>query len=175
MCAREKEIREMAASFILLFTSVAVLVTNAESFAQDDPMQRAIAERLDTQIALMNKQMPIEIDAVTKLTAVSRVGTGVTYSYETSIRQSQWTRQLMEAASHRAVNGNCSGKNTRLLIDQGYTLRHIYFDQAGLFVTNILVTRDKCLQTRYGTSREMIVGTTKRCVRVLSAQARWQS
>ena len=108
------------------------------------PAQSAtIDAALDAQIVSMKKQMPIEIDAITKMTAMIRMGLGITYYYEVKIPERAWTPQTHEAAFQRALAGNCSGKNTRMLLDYGYSLRHAFFDEQGKFVSNVLITKNK--------------------------------
>ena len=93
----------------------------------------------------MNKQMPIEVDAITKLTRVARSGMLVTYTYEIAIAASRWNEETRKFASQRAIKGNCIDiQETRMLLDAGYNLRHVFFDQDGLFAHNVLVTKDRC-------------------------------
>jgi len=111
------------------------------------PTRAAVEKRLDEQLGLMNRQAPIEIDSVTKLTAVTRAGPTLTYTYEVAIAESSWTAELRKWALQRAIKSNCiDNKETRMLLDAGYTLRHVFLDRAGLFVNNILMTKEKCLE-----------------------------
>jgi hypothetical protein len=116
---------------------------SGRGLAQDTDFT-AMNAAIDAQIVSMKKQTPIEIDAVTKMTDMTRMGLGITYYYETKYPESMWTQAMREAAFQRALKANCSTKETRTLLDYGYSLRHVFFDGQGKLVSNALITRDMC-------------------------------
>jgi hypothetical protein len=119
----------------------AILNPPTISLAQNTEINAA----LDAQIELMKKQTPLEIDEITKMTNVMWSGLGITYYYEVKMPEATWTPLLREAAFQRFLKANClNSKNTRMLLDHGYSLRHVVLDEQGKFVTNVLITKDKC-------------------------------
>jgi len=128
----------LGAAFAVI--SVAIL-NGSHSFARNAEMDAA----LDTQFELMRKQAPLEIDEITKLTNVMRIGPSITYTYETKIPEASWTPLLREAAFQRYLKVNCLGsKNARMILDHGYSVRHVILDDQKNFVANVLITKDKC-------------------------------
>jgi hypothetical protein len=89
--AAMKTLQVILAVATLVYAPLASLAQNADALA-------ATNAALDAQIILMKKQMPIEIDAVTKMTDMTRMGLGITYYYETKYPDSSWTPLMREAA-----------------------------------------------------------------------------
>ena len=45
-----------------------------------------------------------------------------------------------------AIKSNCKeNKDTRVLLDLGYELKHVWYDQQGNFVSNVLVKKQSCI------------------------------
>ena len=63
--------------------------TNVQASAQLAEVPAEVKKTLDTQVELMNKQAPIEINPLQKMTHVSRNGGVILYSIETALPQDQ--------------------------------------------------------------------------------------
>jgi hypothetical protein len=129
---------------VTLLTFITLALAPAAGFAQNAERD-IINAALDKQMRSMKAQMPIEIDRLTKMTDVTRDGFAITYYYETKISESAWTDAMRKDALQKGIKSNCLGAaDTRILLDHGYSLRHVYLDERGLLVCNVLITRQKC-------------------------------
>jgi hypothetical protein len=104
-----------------------------------------LTSALDENVALMNKQAPIEINPLQKMTRVSRNGGTILYSIETSLPQPQWSKDMLERPSRETTKVMCEGKETRLLLDYGFQMRYLITDRSGLYVTSFVISKDKCV------------------------------
>ena len=104
-----------------------------------------LTNALDENVALMNKQAPIEINPLQKMTRVSRNGGAILYSIETSLPQPQWSKDMLERPSRETTKVMCEGKETRLLLDYGFQMRYLITDRSGLYVTSFVISKDKCV------------------------------
>lgn len=103
-----------------------------------------VTDQLDANVILMNKQAPIEINPLQKMTQVSRNGGTILYSIETAVPQGQWSQEMRERPSRETTKVICEGKNTRQLLDYGFQMRYLIIDKSGLYVTSFVVSKDKC-------------------------------
>jgi 3-polyprenyl-4-hydroxybenzoate decarboxylase len=103
-----------------------------------------VAARLDRQVELMNKQTPIEINPLQKLTHVSRDGAVILYSVETAVAQEKWTQEMRERPVKESTRAMCADKNMRRLLDSGFQMRYLITDKSGLYVTSFEIWKDKC-------------------------------
>jgi 3-polyprenyl-4-hydroxybenzoate decarboxylase len=103
-----------------------------------------VAARLDRQVELMNKQTPIEINPLQKLTHVSRDGAVILYSVETAVAQEKWTQEMRERPVKESTSAMCADKNMRRLLDSGFQMRYLITDKSGLYVTSSEISKDKC-------------------------------
>jgi len=106
---------------------------------------KEVTDKMDENVILMNKQAPIEINPLQKLTHVSRNGGTILYSVETAVPQEKWTQEMRERPSRETTKVMCGDKDTRLLLDYGFQLRYLFTDAAGLYVTSFVVSKDKCV------------------------------
>jgi hypothetical protein len=104
-----------------------------------------VTNALDANVALMNKQAPIEINPLQTMTHVSRNGGTILYSIETSVLQARWSKDMLERPSRETTKVMCEGKETRLLLDYGFQMRYLITDKSGLYVTSFVISKDKCV------------------------------
>jgi hypothetical protein len=104
-----------------------------------------VIKSIDDNVALMNKQAPIEINPLQKMTHVSRNGEVILYSIETALPEEQWTQEMRDRPRRETTKVMCTGENTRLLLDYGFQMRYLISDASGHYVTSFFVSKDKCL------------------------------
>src|SRR5262249_54554515 len=111
-----------------------------------DPQAVAAAvAQLDADIAYTNKYAPIILDDMTKIKNVSRTGLVTTFKYEVTVPASKWSEELRKGVTQLAVRADCVDyKNTRMLLDAGYSVRHVFTDQNGQPAYDVSITKDSC-------------------------------
>jgi hypothetical protein len=130
---------------VLVVTAMLAGATSPAWSQQLVGVPNELTAKMDENVILMNKQAPIEINPLQKLTHVSRNGGTILYSVETAVPQEKWTQEMRERPSRETTKVICGDKDTRLLLDYGFQLRYIFTDAAGLYVTSFAVTKDKCV------------------------------
>jgi hypothetical protein len=136
----------MSGNDLAIISALALMAgASLPAIAQDRSNQeQEVAARLDQQLALMNKQAPIQINSSQKLTSANRAGKKIIYSIETAVPQDQWTQEMRERPKLEITQVMCTDMNMLTLLDFGYELHYLFADSAGLSVTSFVVTRDKC-------------------------------
>src|SRR5262249_21984533 len=128
--------------------SVAMLliaVASVRAAAQDSSSKaELINSEIDTQLALMNKRVPIYLSPVEKVVGLSRDGKAIIYHVEIAVPQDEWTQEMRDKSSRGITKVICSNTGMRTLLDVDYELRYLFSDKAGLSVTSLVVTKDKC-------------------------------
>jgi hypothetical protein len=127
---------------------VLVIGMSMQASAQLSSIPAEAIEALDANVALMNKQAPIEINPLQKMTHVSRNGGVILYSIETAVPQDQWTQEMRERPRQETTKVMCKGKDTRLILDYGFQMRYLITDASGHYVTSFFVSKDKCLASQ---------------------------
>jgi hypothetical protein len=133
---------------LLFAVALAVVGASAQATAQLSGVHPQVIEALDANVALMNKQAPIEINSLQKMTHVSRDGEVILYSIETALSQDQWTQEMRERPRQETTKAMCKDNVTRLLLDYGFQLRYLITDTSGRYVTSFFISKDKCLTAR---------------------------
>jgi hypothetical protein len=133
--------REMSARVAMLTAAITSLSSQASA---QIIIPADVAARLDRQVELMNKQTPIEINPLQKLTHVSRDGAVILYSVETAVAQEKWTQEMRERPVKESTRAMCADKNMRRLLDSGFQMRYLITDKSGLYVTSFEIWKDKC-------------------------------
>jgi hypothetical protein len=82
-----------------------------------------VTDALDANVILMNKQAPIEVNPLQKLTHVARNGGTILYSVETSVPQEKWSQEMRERPIRETTKVMCGDKDTRVLLNYGFQLR----------------------------------------------------
>ena len=113
--------------------------------AISDQALSALVAQIDREIAKTNQEAPITLDALTKIKSASRLGTSIAYNYEVALPLGQWTETLRKSVTRLAIKTNClDDKDTRTLLNAGYSVKHSFLDQSGHLVLDLLVTKDTC-------------------------------
>src|SRR5438046_2611313 len=103
---------------------------------------------MDEQISLINHNAPINVAPQQKLLRAARHGETILYTYELTVGQEgqATTPQNIQRIFEKLIKSNCKeNKDTRLLLDAGYELKHVWYNQKGTFVSNVLVTKESCV------------------------------
>lgn len=108
------------------------------------PNAEDIGKRLDEQFSEMRKTMPIQVSALSKLTNASRQGMTLNYSYEDRMPAEKWMEADKKKLLADVIKAQCEGKNTRLLLDLGYSIGVMHFDESGHFITHLYIDKSKC-------------------------------
>ena len=135
---------KMRISLLGMTTAMLAGATLPVSSQQLVGVPKEVTDKMDENAILMNKQVPIQINPLQKLTDVSRNGGTILYSVETAVPQEKWTQEMRERPSRETTKVMCGDKDTRLLLDYGFQLRYLFTDAAGLYVTSFVVSKDKC-------------------------------
>jgi hypothetical protein len=121
------------------------VISHGPTIGQEGDFVARLNAGLDEQIIAMKKQMPIELDQVTKLTDMTRNGFSITYWYKVALPEAKWTQKMREDMFKVYLKQNClTNEGARLLLDYGYSLRHVVVDEQGTFVGSSLITKSKC-------------------------------
>jgi hypothetical protein len=120
----------------------------AGSINLDASTRAEVESGMDEQIALINHNSPIEVAPQQKLISATRHGELVIYTYELAGGGAgpATAPQSIQMIADEVIKSNCKErKDTRLLLDVGYELKHVWYDQKGTFVSDVLVTKQSCV------------------------------
>jgi hypothetical protein len=120
----------------------------AGSINLDANTRTEIESGMDEQISLINRKAPIDVGPQQKLLRAARHGETVVYTYELTVGQEgqATTPQYIQRIVDGVINSNCKeNQDARMLLDAGYELKHVWYDQKGNFVSNVLVTKQSCV------------------------------
>jgi len=101
-------------------------------------------KRLDEQFADMRKGMPMQVSPLSRLTNAQRVGTTLNYTYEDKIPADKWTDADKKKLATDVTKTQCDGKNTRWLMELGFSFGAIHVDENGRFIAHVFVDKTKC-------------------------------
>lgn len=110
-------------------------------------MATDIEYRMEKEISLLNKSLPSMLDEETRLDSVSANGRNVTYTY-TLVNKAITDVRLVTFKLHMGLNlrsFNCTTEQTRMLLEQGFTLTHFYRDRHSAHIADISVTIGDCV------------------------------
>jgi hypothetical protein len=131
---------------VRLFLTIIILAAfTCTTLAQVSGVPPEVVVSLDTNVDLMNKQAPIEINPLQKMVHVSRNAEVILYEIETAVSQDKWTQEMRNRPAQETTKVMCDGKETRLLLNYGFQIRYLIHDAAGLYVTSFVVSKEKCI------------------------------
>ena len=94
------------------------VISHGPTIGQEGDFVARLNAGLDEQIIAMKKQMPIELDQVTKLTDMTRNGFSITYWYKVALPEAKWTQKMREDMFKVYLKQNClTNEGARLLLD----------------------------------------------------------
>jgi hypothetical protein len=100
--------------------------------------------RVDEQFAKMRKGLPEQISPYSKLTNVSRAGATLSYLYQDTRPASLWSESQKIDGAAALTKLQCEGKNTRALLESGYSMVFKYVDKIGTYITQVSVDKSNC-------------------------------
>ena len=83
------------------------VISHGPTIGQEGDFVARLNAGLDEQIIAMKKQMPIELDQVTKLTDMTRNGFSITYWYKVALPEAKWTQKMREDMFKVYLKQNC--------------------------------------------------------------------
>jgi hypothetical protein len=108
------------------------------------PTIEDLNKRLDEQFSEMRKAMPTQVTTLSNLTNAQRHGTTLNYTYEDKVLADKWTEADKKKLAADVTKAQCDGKNTRLLIELGYSFGALHVDENGRFIAHVFVDKSKC-------------------------------
>ena len=119
----------------------------ADTIDLDANTRAAVEKGMDEQIALINRSAPIAVAPHQKLISAARHGEVFLYRYELTLEPGgSATPKFIKMIADDVIKSNCKeNKDTRVLLDLGYELKHVWYDQQGNFVSNVLVKKQSCI------------------------------
>jgi hypothetical protein len=108
------------------------------------PTMAEVHRRIDEQFSEMRKAMPMQVSALSKLTNASRAGMTLNYSYQDKLPADKWTEAGKRKLLAETIKSQCEGKNTRLLLDLGYSMAALHFDDDARFIAQLYIDKSKC-------------------------------
>jgi hypothetical protein len=125
----------------ILLIAVATVPASAQGKSSDAD---ALAPQIDARLESMNKQAPIALSPVEKMTKVGRDKNAIIYQIETAVPKDHWTKEMRDKSSRDITKLMCSDLGMRTLLYNDYELRYLFSNKEGVPVTNFVVTKDRC-------------------------------
>jgi hypothetical protein len=116
-------------------------IRTVEASAAGDEMDA----RVDEQFAEVRKGLPVQISPYSKLTNVGRTGATLSYSYQDTRPASFWSGSQKRDDAAALTKRQCEEKNTRALLEFGYSMVFNYFDETGTYITQVSIDKSKCV------------------------------
>jgi hypothetical protein len=131
------------------FTAIVLLIGRAQAeTVKLDPNARAAVEKvLDEQLDLLNRSAPIDIAPDQKLLKAERNAETITYTVELTLegKPAPMPKAVHKLLADYLVKHDCTTEDARLMLNVGYSVRHVFLDQNGYFADNVLVTEQACI------------------------------
>lgn len=121
------------------FTSARSTATRAMAETAD---QRTLETELDKAVALVNKQTPLKLDAVTVLTRVSREGRMLLYDY--SVAGAPPREEFSDFLQSEVMAQGCANTGNQDMLRAGATIRYRYQLESGGAPLSLDITADLC-------------------------------
>lgn len=112
--------------------------------AETPPTTETLNKGLDEQFSEMRKSMPMQVSALSKLTNAYRTGMTLNYTYEDKLAADKWSDADKKKLLADVIKAQCSGRNTRMLIDLGYAFGNLHTDENSKIITHLYIDKDKC-------------------------------